>query len=239
MSSFFAFAQDLITKKDGTDIEAKILEVSNTELKYKKLDNMDGPVFTIPTSEVLIVRYSNGTNQVFQSAPTLSASKKRSGYYATDISLIEPGMKYKQLKRNYNKDDYYELINPKYSTGRAWFNLFFPGVAQLSMGEGPGYFIGGLLLSLTSAITLSVASDNGSSSSSLGYLALGSATAMLVLDIASIDNAISIAKVKSLYYDDLNRLESHYSLNVGPSIQYTQTPNGIKPALGLGVSLSF
>ena len=47
MSSFFAFSQDLITKKDGTDIEAKILEVSNTELKYKKLDNIDGPVLKI------------------------------------------------------------------------------------------------------------------------------------------------------------------------------------------------
>ena len=60
-----SFAQDLITKLDGTDIKAKILEVNQTEIKYKKADYLDGPTFTMNKSEILLVRYANGTNEIF------------------------------------------------------------------------------------------------------------------------------------------------------------------------------
>lgn len=63
-----AFSQDVITKKTGDDIQAKIIEVSQTEVKYKKFDNADGPTFTIAKSDILMVRYENGTNDVFNQA---------------------------------------------------------------------------------------------------------------------------------------------------------------------------
>ena len=64
-----AIAQDVITTKDGNDIQAKILEVTNAEIKYKKFNNPDGPIFTLKKSEVLIVRYQNGENEVFDKTP--------------------------------------------------------------------------------------------------------------------------------------------------------------------------
>ena len=60
-----SFSQDMITKKTGEDISGKILEVTSSEIKYKKADNLDGPIFTISKSEVLIIRYKNGTKDVF------------------------------------------------------------------------------------------------------------------------------------------------------------------------------
>ena len=60
-----SYAQDLITKLDGTDIKAKILEVNQTEIKYKKADYLDGPTFTMDRADILLVRYANGTNEVF------------------------------------------------------------------------------------------------------------------------------------------------------------------------------
>ena len=62
-------AQDLITKRDGEDIKAKITEVNQNEIKYKRFDNQDGPTFVISKSEVLMVRYENGTNEVFNQQP--------------------------------------------------------------------------------------------------------------------------------------------------------------------------
>ncbi len=59
------FSQDVITKKSGEDIQSKILEVGQTEIKYKKFDNQNGPTFTILKSEVLMVRYENGTKDIF------------------------------------------------------------------------------------------------------------------------------------------------------------------------------
>jgi hypothetical protein len=59
------FSQDVITKKTGEDIQAKILEVGQTEIKYKKFDNLNGPIFTMLKSDVLLVRYENGTKDIF------------------------------------------------------------------------------------------------------------------------------------------------------------------------------
>jgi hypothetical protein len=63
--SNFSYSQDMITKKTGEDITAKVLEVTTSEIKYKKFDNLDGPTFSILKSEVLIIRYKNGTKDVF------------------------------------------------------------------------------------------------------------------------------------------------------------------------------
>jgi hypothetical protein len=59
------YSQDLITKKNGEDIQAKVLEVGLAEIKYKKFDNLGGPTFVINKSDVLIIRYENGTKDIF------------------------------------------------------------------------------------------------------------------------------------------------------------------------------
>ena len=59
------FSQDLITKKSGDDIQAKVLEISANEIRYKKFDNLDGPIFIISKKDVLMIRYENGTKDIF------------------------------------------------------------------------------------------------------------------------------------------------------------------------------
>ena len=63
----------MITKKTGEDISGKILEVTSSEIKYKKADNLDGPIFTISKSEVLIIRYKNGTKDVFSDTTSIES----------------------------------------------------------------------------------------------------------------------------------------------------------------------
>lgn len=58
-------AQDVITKKNGDDIKAKVLEITLTELKYKNFNNLDGPIISIAKSDVIFVKYENGTKDVF------------------------------------------------------------------------------------------------------------------------------------------------------------------------------
>ena len=36
-------AQDIILKKNADEIQAKVLKVSDTQIEYKKWDNLDGP----------------------------------------------------------------------------------------------------------------------------------------------------------------------------------------------------
>ncbi len=54
------FAQDIIVTKDAKKIDAKILEVSKTEIKYKELDNLDGPTFILEVEDINSIIYSNG-----------------------------------------------------------------------------------------------------------------------------------------------------------------------------------
>ena len=59
-----SFAQDLITLTSGDDIKVKVLEVNVDLIKYKKHDNPDGPSYTIPRSDVFVIRYENGTKDI-------------------------------------------------------------------------------------------------------------------------------------------------------------------------------
>jgi hypothetical protein len=59
------FSQDVLTKKTGDDIKAKVIEVTTTEVKYKKFDNLSGPLFSILKSELLLIRYENGSKDVY------------------------------------------------------------------------------------------------------------------------------------------------------------------------------
>jgi len=61
----FAFSQDLLTKKTGEDIKAKVLEVTQDEVKYKKYDSQSGPTYSIKKSELILIRYQDGTKDIF------------------------------------------------------------------------------------------------------------------------------------------------------------------------------
>lgn len=68
-----SFSQDIITTKTGEDILAKITEISNSEVKYKKFDNLDGPLYTMLKSDILMIRYENGSKEIFNEEPKSNA----------------------------------------------------------------------------------------------------------------------------------------------------------------------
>lgn len=85
--SIKGYAQDIITKKDGTDIKAKILEVTPNEIKYKRFDNQSGPTFTMLISELVMVSYENGTRDIFEQSDRNSNISDSNEMY----DLIERG----------------------------------------------------------------------------------------------------------------------------------------------------
>lgn len=66
--AFSASAQDNIVLRNGEEIKAKVQEVGTTEIKYKKADNPNGPLYTTSKSEVLMIKYENGSKDVFSSS---------------------------------------------------------------------------------------------------------------------------------------------------------------------------
>ncbi|MCL2131201.1 MAG: hypothetical protein FWH36_01910 [Lentimicrobiaceae bacterium] len=62
---FFANAQDVITLKNGDDIKALVQEIGDVDIKYKKIENPSGPNYTLKKSEILMIRYANGSKDIF------------------------------------------------------------------------------------------------------------------------------------------------------------------------------
>ncbi len=62
-SSNIIKAQDTLSMRSGENILVKVIEVGTSELKYKKLDNLNGPIFSMLKSDLLIIKYENGTSE--------------------------------------------------------------------------------------------------------------------------------------------------------------------------------
>jgi len=66
---FYINAQDIIVLKDGNMIEAKVVEIAPSEIKYKRFDHLDGPTIVVPANDVLSIRYENGRVEIINAAP--------------------------------------------------------------------------------------------------------------------------------------------------------------------------
>ena len=60
-------AQDTLLMRSSENIIVKVIEVGTTEVKYKKQDNLNGPMFSILKSDLLMIKYENGTTDDFSS----------------------------------------------------------------------------------------------------------------------------------------------------------------------------
>ena len=75
---FKAQGQDVIIKKSGEEIKGQVTEILDMEIKYKKFDNLTGPVYSIKKSEVVLIIYANGKKEVINSenSPVVSQSQQ-------------------------------------------------------------------------------------------------------------------------------------------------------------------
>lgn len=69
--SFLGKAQDKIYKADSTIIEAKVSEITDTEIKYTKFSNPNGPKYSIKKTSVLQIVFENGEKEVYNTAATV------------------------------------------------------------------------------------------------------------------------------------------------------------------------
>ncbi len=83
------FAQDIIQQKDGISLKVKVKEISKTEAKYLKFDNLDGPMYIIALSDIDFIKYENGKIENYtQVKPQQEAVKVTDEvFYVKDASL--------------------------------------------------------------------------------------------------------------------------------------------------------
>ncbi|MBR2400646.1 MAG: hypothetical protein IKB03_02660 [Tidjanibacter sp.] len=225
-------AQDLLTRTNGEEVEVIVKEINETSIKYVLFSEPNGVLYTVPKSDVLIIRYASGRNEVF-SNNTISKQQQINNRYGVDYgggNLIYPGMKYKELKGIY---DYVEWRGgyERYSPFWCGFGSFFiPGLGQMCCGEwGRG------LCFMGSNIVLNVLSNYAPTYET--YLAC--AISGLGLCIWSIVDASRVAKVKNMYETDLHSQYLDISIDLYPSIAPTIAQDGMGVVSGMTLSVSF
>ena len=61
-----SYSQDVIIFHNGDMIESTIMEISASEIKYKKYDNLDGPLYVVLKKDIFMINYSTGEKDIFQ-----------------------------------------------------------------------------------------------------------------------------------------------------------------------------
>lgn len=71
-----AEAQDILVKKDGSALQIKTEEISETTIKYRLWDDQSGPLRSISIESVLSINYANGRIEKFNSNATPNAAEQ-------------------------------------------------------------------------------------------------------------------------------------------------------------------
>ena len=62
---FQMFSQDYIILTNGDEIEAKVLEINDKNIDYKKYSNINGPTYHLNKSEIFMIKYQSGDKDIF------------------------------------------------------------------------------------------------------------------------------------------------------------------------------
>lgn len=235
-----SFAQDLMTKKNGEDIKAKVLEITPNEVKYRLFDEPDGVTYTVRKSELLMIRYESGRNELFN---TNTRSDSRNAD-REPVEGIGPDMKYKQLKSMYSYKEYIPSDADRYRPALSGVASFFiPGLGQMLCGEfGRGFSWLGASFGCSTvagvATGLAVASESDGMAIGGAIVGLVASVGALAIDVCAIVDGVRVAKVKNMYEQDLRKVYA-FDVNLYPSVNYVQTANGVQSAAGFTLAMRF
>lgn len=84
LSLQIAQAQDIVTKRTGEKVEAKVMEISNTEIKYKLFKNPEGPTYVVPKVDVALIEYEDKTSEAFELSDVALAKASASEDHLTE-----------------------------------------------------------------------------------------------------------------------------------------------------------
>lgn len=233
-----AYAQDIIFKKDGSEVKAKIVSVTESTVEYKRFDYLDGPTFTIKQRDIEAIMYANGTSEKFVDVHAENMAAKG----------IAPGMSYREYRKLYNSRDYVRTAGDPYTpVGAGIGSLFIPGLGQMingQVGKGVGILCGSVALATAGGLIAGPGMRNSAGKyvpdmgATVAYLLCFSGA--LALDIWSICDAVKVAKIKNMYYQDCAKLQaSTFDIKLMPNFAMTQTGNKYQPTAGFMLSVQF
>jgi hypothetical protein len=157
----FAHAQDNIVLRNGDEIPAKVLEVNQTDLRYRKAANPDGPIYTAPLRDVFFIKYANGTKDIINGATIATPTAQTTPTPTTPTLLALSQLRYhsRWFNRHFSDSTGRRLSTPEVALAlrqqpdallafkqgqslRTW-SLVTAGAGLAAIGVGAGLAIDG------------------------------------------------------------------------------------------------
>lgn len=231
-----AVAQDVITLKNGDEINGKVTKVTPTEIEYKLASNPDGPTYTKAVSEIFMVKYENGQKDVFNNTPepakqqqqvtvdiptgvTLERNRGEIVDAATNRTFSEF-----ELQQMLGMDAYNDYVKARESykstsNGLAWsYTFFFCGL--------PLYYLG---------VLLENGSNNGLALRIMGIVWFVGGNIMIPVDY--ITRGVAAGKISRIA-EGYNAKNGSLGMEISGGFTLMPTAQGTV-APGLGISLRF
>ena len=148
-----AFAQDKIYKKNGDVINVKVLEVGESEIKYKLFNDSVGPIYSVDKDRLKKTVYENGREELYKSSLKDVSLYEDQAKNAIKINFLAPLLGYSQFsfERSLKPGRSYELTlgiiglgkrqeaRDYYSyseNGNGTSNSYYRGAAGVFVGAG-------------------------------------------------------------------------------------------------------
>jgi hypothetical protein len=214
-----ATAQDVIVMKDQSTVMSKVLEITNTEIKYKKWNSQDGPTYSISRSEVASINYENGevenfSNLTNQPNTNQQPTQEPNGGYMEHLS--------NRVKLNgkiLSNEEVKNLVDE-------WsYQIYLKGRRKALIQD---LCLAGGGLAFAGACICAIYKKKG------GIISLGVVSGLGLIGWLCIDGRDEMKQVATEYN---YRQNNHYSFNIAPSLitcETQQSPNNY----GLGFTLS-
>jgi len=225
------YAQDVILKKDGSEIIAKVIEITEQQIKYNDFDFQTGPIRNINISEVFMIKYENGQKEVFKEQTTTSPSpEKFDNNTFTDLKteFYRIGTNDSEMLIFFKNNNFTKYYNAFESACRA------RNTGRKLLGAGIGLTAGGLVCA---AIGITVGYNNSYNNSYYSnndpYILLACAGMAFmcvgdVLTIASIPvSAIAGARKKAIKNNFAREYFGIDNYTCNPTLNFGLTSGGI------------
>ena len=103
--SMTMFAQDIIYRKNGADIQAIVSEVGIEYVRFKRFDNQNGPTYRLSKSEISMIRYEDGSRDVFDDVSPSIGSRQQAPVNQRNSDRNNYGYSRQQLPASRNTYD--------------------------------------------------------------------------------------------------------------------------------------
>lgn len=146
-----ALAKDVITKTDGTKLDVKVEEITETVVKYRKASNPTGPIYTIPLTSVATILYENGDSDTFTDLQITSPTQYLSPS-DEELMRIAETQSYSNQTGNVSDAELLQMVNNKSTAEKL--------IDKAKKKKMIGWIGGGVLFSWSLIIGIIINHDN-------------------------------------------------------------------------------